>query len=96
MTCQDIRSSSGDHAFLPEHVEALRLPALVLLQEHRPHQPHDRRVPGEDADHPGARSELRVIALQQVPDIGEAFRGAVLEAAVSPGAGPAAGGGRLC
>ena len=41
------------HAFDGEHA-ALQLPLLVLLQQHRAHQPDDRRVVGVDIDQAGA------------------------------------------
>ena len=44
---------------------------LVLLQQHRPHQPDDRRVVGEDSHNPCAALDLLIDPLQPVgaPDL---------------------------
>jgi len=59
------------HALGREHAPALERPGLVLLQQNRTHQPLDRRVIGEDADHAGTALDFFVDALEQVgaPDL---------------------------
>jgi len=59
------------HALGGEHAPALKLPVLVLLQQHRSHQALDRRIVGEDAHHAGAALDFLVDALEQVgaPDL---------------------------
>ena len=42
------------HGCLGEKAPAFQLPFLLLLQQLAAHQPHDRSVVGEDADHVGA------------------------------------------
>jgi len=61
----------GSHDLGGEHAPALKLPVLVLLQQHRAHQTGDRRVVGEDADHAGAAFDFLVDAFEQVgaPDL---------------------------
>lgn len=49
-----------------EHPPALKLPVLVLLQQHRPHQARDRGLVREDASPPSVAFDLLIDALEQV------------------------------
>ena len=60
------RRWDGSHGVKREHTPALQLPVLVLLQQHRPLQPGDGGVIGEDADHLGEAVDLLVDTLPQV------------------------------
>lgn len=54
------------HGGLGEEPAALQLPFLLLLQQLAAHQPHDRSVVGEDADHVGAAFDLLIEPLERV------------------------------
>ena len=71
----------GGHAFGGEHAAALQLPVLVLLHQHRPNQPGDRGIVGEDADDAGAALFFFIHPLQQVgaPDFFPVLRREVTE-----------------
>ena len=59
------------HALGQEHSQALELPVLVLLQQHRAHQAGDRCIVGDDPHDAGAAFDFLVDALEQVgaPDL---------------------------
>ncbi len=61
------------HGGLREEAAALQLPLLLLLQQLATHQPGDRVVVGEDADHVGAAFDLVVEPLEWVgiPDLAQ-------------------------
>jgi len=69
------------HGGLGEEAPALQLPFLLLLQQLAAHQPRDRGVVGEDADHVGAPFDLLVQALERVgaPDLAPVLLGEVQE-----------------
>ena len=79
------RASSGSghlgHRGLGEEAAALQVPFLLLLQQLASHQPCDRGVVGEDADHVGAALDLLVEALERVgaPDLAPVLLGEVQE-----------------
>ena len=69
------------HGRLGEETAALQLPFLLLLQQLAAHQPHDRSVIGEDADHVGAAFDLLIQPLKRVgaPDLAPVLLGEVQE-----------------
>jgi len=50
---------------LGEEAPALKLPFLLLLEQLAAHQPHDRWIIGEDANHVGTAFDLLVEALER-------------------------------
>jgi hypothetical protein len=54
------------HGGLREEAASLQLPFFLLLQQLTAHQPHDRRIVGEDADHVGAAFDFLVQPFERV------------------------------
>ena len=51
---QVFQTRNGDHALGGDQAAAIQLPVLILFQQHRSHQTHDRGVVGEDTHNLGA------------------------------------------
>jgi hypothetical protein len=93
------RRRDPGHGGLGEEASAFQLPFLLLLQELASHQPGDRGVVGEDADHVRAAFDVLVEALKRVgaPDLAPVLLGEVQERqyVVSGGLHHMDGGGEL-